>query len=82
MFDARDIRTRLRERPFTPFVLVVSTGEGYAIRHPEQVLVTPSYVYVSVDVDGDTSDEVSRVALLHVVELRDLPASAEGDGPG
>lgn len=78
MFTPIDIQNRLHEQPFTPFALILTTREEYTIRHPEQVWVTALHLYVSTAPDGafPTSEQIRRVALLHVVELRELPALA------
>lgn len=84
MFRTQDLQDRLRETPFVPFDLIVTTGRAYPIDHPELVLVGQRDLVIglpSKDVPG-SYEALSRVALLHVVELRDRPASAaSGNGP-
>jgi len=40
MYDAEELIKVLNQKPFTPLVLLVSTGETFAISHPEQAIVT------------------------------------------
>jgi hypothetical protein len=35
MFGPDEIFSRLHQRPFTPFRLVTSSGEGFEILHPD-----------------------------------------------
>jgi hypothetical protein len=84
MFTPADIRSRLAERPFTPFALVLTTGEQYVIRHPEQIWIAALHLYVSTAPTGafPTSEQIRRIALLHVVELRELPNLTPTTGNG
>jgi hypothetical protein len=77
MFSAEDIQARLRQRPFQPLRIIVSEGPKYDIHHPDLVLIgrhdlmigSPSSEYQSI------YDRVTRVALVHVVALEELPVS-------
>ena len=85
MFRPEDIQSRIRQRPFTPLRLVTSTGQTYDIYHPELVMVGQRDLMVGMASakNPSTYDDVTRVAILHVTELRDLPASThpkKGDG--
>lgn len=84
IFTPDDVRTRLRERPFPPFRIVTSTGETYDIRHPDLVFVARRFLIVGLpSADDETlAEQVTRVALVHVTELRDLPSPAPpSNGP-
>ena len=78
IFTPDDVQTRLRERPFTPMRLVTTTGEKYDIYHPDLVLVARHFLVVGLPGTKNQSvaDQVTRVALVHVAELRDLPVSS------
>ena len=85
MFSADDIQARLRERPFIPVRLVTSSGQSYDINHPDLVLVGRRFLIIgTASNDNPTQIEAaSRVAVLHVADLQDLPRSAtsETNGP-
>ncbi len=85
MFTADDIQARLRERPFVPVRLVTSSGQAYDISHPELVMVgRRSLIIGTASNDNPTQFEIaSRVALLHVADLQDIPplASPGTNGP-
>jgi hypothetical protein len=76
MFLPEQIQARLREAPFRPFRLVISEGRRFDIDHSELVLVerrdrmigTPDSAHPTI------YDRVTRVALVHVVAMDDLPA--------
>ncbi len=76
MFSADDIQARLRERPFTPIRIVTSTGQTYDIYHPDLVLIARRFLVIGMPSADNPSqaEQVTRVAVLHVTELRDLPA--------
>jgi hypothetical protein len=75
MFTADDLKARLRERPFTPVRIVTTTGQTYDVYHPDLVWVAQRFLMVGTPSAGNpaVADQVTRVAILHVTELRDLP---------
>lgn len=75
MFSADDIQTRLRDRPFTPVRIVTTTGQTYDVYHPDLVLVGRRFLIVGApSAENPThAEQVTRVAMVHVAELRDLP---------
>jgi hypothetical protein len=84
MFSADDIQSRLRERPFVPLRVVTSSGQSYDVTHPELVLVGRRALIIGTASNENPShfDAASRVALMHVVDLQDVPASKPTDGNG
>jgi hypothetical protein len=84
IFTSDDVRTRLRERPFTPFRIVTTTHETFDVFHPDLVLVARRFLIVGLPSSDNPSeaDLVTRVPLVHITELRDLPQSAPpSNGP-
>lgn len=85
MFTADDIQARLHERPFIPMRLVTSSGQSYDIRHPDLVLVGRRFLIIGTASNENPAqiEAASRVAVLHVADLQDLPHSAptETNGP-
>ncbi len=84
MFSIRDIRARLRKQPFTPARFVTTTGETYDVRHPDMVLLGRNSVMIGTPSKKEpwVAEDITRVALLHVTELRDLPAKKSASGNG
>lgn len=78
IFTPDDVQARLRERPFAPVRIVTTTNQTYDIYHPDLVLVARRFLVVGLPSTENPSqaDQVTRVALVHVAELRDLPALA------
>jgi hypothetical protein len=76
MFDANDIYNRVKQRPFTPFRLKTSGGESYDVHHPDLVLVGRRYLEVGTANTEDPRhfEEISRVSILHITAVEDLPA--------
>lgn len=84
IFTPDDIQARLRERPFPPVRIVTTTGQTYDVYHPDLVLVARRFLIVGMPSSENPTqaDLVTRVALVHVAELRDLPMAAPpSNGP-
>ena len=66
-----DIAKVLEPERFHPFVLKISNGDTYRIRHPEQVIVGRSTIAIGTQRrDGRRwFERLDTVALLHVVSL-------------
>jgi hypothetical protein len=78
IFTPDDIQARLREQPFTPIRIITTTGQAYDIFHPDLVLVARRFLIVGTPSTENPAqaDQVTRVALVHVTELRELPPVA------
>ncbi len=85
IFTPDYVKTRLREQPFIPVQIVTTTGQTYDIYHPDLVLVTLEFLMVGRPSAQNpaVADLVTRVALAHVTELRDLPrpVAPSSNGP-
>ncbi len=77
MYRPEDIQARLRERPFRPVRIIVSEGLQYDIHHPDLVFVGTRDLMIGFPGPDNPSiyDQVTRVALVHVVALEDIPAT-------
>jgi hypothetical protein len=75
MFTAEDIQARMRGRPFIPVRIVTSTGETYDVHHPDLVMTGRRFLMIGLPASDNptVADQVTRVAMVHVAELRDLP---------
>ena len=65
----KEIRDRLETQPFTPFAIILNSGNEYRIPHPDYAHVGPGdvlYVFVQRP-DGHTSG--IRLASEHVTEV-------------
>lgn len=76
MFTAEDVKARLRDQPFQPVRFVTSTGQMYDIYHPDLVFVGRSFLIIGrPSTENPTvADQVTRVAMLHLTEMQNLPA--------
>ena len=84
IYTPDDVQSRLRERPFAPVRILTSTGQAYDIYHPDLVLIARRFLVIGIPSSDNPSqaDQVTRVALVHLAELRDLPAPAPlANGP-
>lgn len=84
IFTPDDVQARLRDRPFLPVRIVTTTGETYDIRHPDLVLVGRRFLIVGMPSIENVSqaEQVTRVPLVHITELRDLPSSTPPSSNG
>lgn len=69
--NAETIREYLRREPFEPFVIRMSNGEVYEIRHPECALVMKTKVIVGYPEE----DRTVTCALVHINSVESLQAS-------
>jgi hypothetical protein len=85
VYSAEEIQSRLRERPFRPLRIIASEGQRFDIHHPDLVFVGRRDLMIGFPVPENPTiyDRVTRIALVHVVALEDLPApTAPANGPG
>ncbi len=77
MFGAEEIQARLREKPFRPLRIVASEGPRFDIDHPDLVFVGRRDLMIGTPDPASPSiyDRVTRLALVHVVALEDLPVA-------
>lgn len=74
-----DILNFTRAKPFVPFVIELTNGERYEIRHPDMIVPTLGMATVGVPAPGavaDAADRVVFVSLVHIVKAEPLPPAA------
>lgn len=78
MFRPDDIQARLLEKPFRPLRLIVSEGLQYEIVHPDLVMVGTRDITIghSSKSNPRVYDRQTRVALVHIVGIEDMPTTA------
>ncbi len=78
MFRPDDITSKLREQPFRPFRIIASEGQRFEIRHPDLVFVGSRDIMIGFPSSHNPRiyDGVTRVALVHIVAMEDLPVPA------
>jgi hypothetical protein len=70
-------RDLLKQRPFRPFRVVMSSGESYDVRHPEMAWVTKNDLLVGVDGADDGMPAEFRICpLFHVATVEPLSTDA------
>jgi hypothetical protein len=84
MFSADDIQARLREKPFVPVRIISTSGQAYDVHHPELVLVGKRFLIIGTPSNDNPSqfEVANRVAVLHVVDLQDLPVQKSSGAAG
>jgi hypothetical protein len=72
-------RQLLAQRPFQPFRLVMSSGQSYEVRHPENAFLTRSDILVGVDDADDGVPADFRIcSLLHVSAIEPIGSTPAG----
>jgi hypothetical protein len=76
---AESILEMTRRQPFEPFLLKVSHGMEYEIRHPDMVIPTHDYVAIPPTPESGRKapERVTWVSILHVVELTPMEKSGQ-----
>ena len=76
MFTAESIQSRLRQAPFTPVRIIISSGQTFDILHPDLVLVGVREIMIGMASKRKPAfyDQVTRVPLMHITALEDLPS--------
>jgi hypothetical protein len=70
-------RDLLKQQPFKPFRIVMSSGASYEVRHPEMAWVLKNDLLVGVDAAGDGLPAEFRICpLFHVATVEPLPADS------
>ena len=69
--NADTIREYLRREPFEPFVIRLSNGEVFEVRHPERAIVMKTRVIVGYPEE----DRTVTCALVHINSVEALQAS-------
>ncbi len=84
MFTADEIQSRVRERPFVPLRIVTSAGQAFDVYHPDLIMVGRRSLIVgtaSAENPGQY-ERTSRLAIMHVTALEDLPRPTPPRGDG
>lgn len=68
-------RDLLKQQPFVPFRLVMSSGQTYDVRHPEMAWLTKTDILVGIDdADDGVPANFKMCSLLHVTAIEPLAA--------
>jgi hypothetical protein len=62
------IREWLSRKPFQPFLICLSDGESYPVKHPENVIVLKTRLILGYP----ETDSVVHISLLHVNSVKPL----------
>lgn len=75
MITSADVHDKLKQRPFVPFRVIMSSGDKYDILHPDLVLIGKRHLFVGTASDDNPAwfDRSSLLSLLHVAALEALP---------
>jgi hypothetical protein len=75
------LKTALARRPFEPFRVILSSGDGYEVRHPEFAWLVKGGLYVGLPANGLTADggELPErsvfCSMLHIAAIENLTAA-------
>lgn len=69
--NSETIREWLNRRPFEPFLLALSNGETYSVKHPENVIVLKSRLILGFP----ETDSVAHIGLIHVNSIKPLQSA-------
>ncbi len=70
------VKSVLGRKPFDPFVVVMSSGDRYEVKHPEFALLVKGGLYVALPPDADDLPERAvYCSALHIAAI-EAPAAA------
>ena len=77
MFNSDDIQRRLRQSPFVPVRIIISSGQTFDVYHPDLVLVGRRDMIIGMASTENPAqyEQTTRVPIMHVTALEDLPAA-------
>lgn len=84
MFTAEDVYKRVKSQPFVPLSIATSDGEKFDVHHPDLVMVGRRWVLVGTASRKSPAyaELVTRIAMIHITALEDLPAAPKHRGNG
>jgi hypothetical protein len=84
MFTPDEIRERVAAMPFVPVLILTSGGPTYDVFHPDLIMIGRRSITVGTT-SSDRSwqyEHVSRIAILHITAIEDLPIPRLQEGNG
>lgn len=75
MFTFKEISARIKQRPFAPVRIVMSSGESYDVLHPDLVMVGQREVAIGIasSKNPEIFTSLARTSILHIAAMEDLP---------
>lgn len=89
IYRSRDVVERVKAQPFIPFRVHTTSNRVHEVRHPELVMVTPSFVFIGVPrsnyQETGVIDRFVQLALMHISEIEPVgesspPQTESGNG--
>jgi hypothetical protein len=80
----QELQEAARRQPFEAFRVILTTGATYDIHHLDLIMVgrRSAILGMTNEPNGTTHDRTSKVDLLHVVGIEELPVSPSStNGP-
>ncbi len=76
MFNSDDIQSRLRQQPFVPVRIIINSGQTFDVFHPDLVLVGCRDMIIAMASNENPAqyDRTTRIPIMHVAALEDLPS--------
>jgi hypothetical protein len=75
-----NLRELLARRPFSPFCVILSSGDSYEVRHPESALLMSGGLYIGLppdrtNGDGGLPERAVFCSALHLAGVEQLVGS-------
>lgn len=82
MAAPEDVQRRLQKRPFQPFVLHLTDGSHYEVRHPEMLLLGRRSMILGLASEPEQTvyERAIDIDLLHVVRMEPSAAQTPSNG--
>jgi len=78
MITAKMLRNMMLAKPFKPFRIVMTDGRTFDVPHHDAAFVEQNTLDVGINLNADgIAEDIARCAILHIVRVEDMPASAK-----
>lgn len=84
MFTADAIQARVRQQPFVPLRITTSAGQMFELHHPDLIMIGRWELMLGTASSKNPTqyEQTTRVAIMHVTALEDLPLASPSTGNG
>ena len=70
------LKTAMSRRPFEPFRVILSSGDGYEIRHPEFAWLVKGGLFIGLPANnGELPERAVFCSMLHIAAIENLTAA-------
>ena len=80
---AQDFLNLLKTKPFVPFRIIATDGRSYDVHHPDQIIVTLTFLVLPHPSENEIPEHVEHLAISHILRTEHFSTDTiptKGDG--